>query len=487
MVVGGVFGIEAPVTEEERDNEQEPQLTRRERRAQGKGGDSSGTVRDRNQRLRSEAAAQRKRQRAEERAAAMGEGLDASERVDDAIARSADAAGKFVRNNFAWMQWAIILGAGVGIATLVMRYRNTTLGEKHGHVLASVLDAEYGSIAAEEPVEPRDPRLVDPRTEFESAEAKAKAAHDAWAGLKKGQSPEVLAMAQLAAAHALYDQKKYAEARKGYQALVGDARAVSVKERAIEGVGFTWEAEGKLDEALAQFKKLSAVEQVPQKRLGRFHEARVLHLQGKDDEAKKLLSELNSKLSEGAPAEGPRDYLGAAVRDLLRIVDPEFAVTERQELEKKQAEEQAKRLQEMIEQMKKKNGNFSLPGLPGGGSPTIPSAPPSNEGATDSASSEESSPEADSESAETSLGAATPEGQPAEQTTAAPQAPSPPAQTSPAPVAPAKTPEKSSAPQPKATPKPASPAAPVAPAPAVPAPTPAPAAPAPAPSAPAGQ
>ena len=374
MVVWGVFGIEAPVTDED---QQEPQekLTRRERRAQAKAGDTVD-VRDRNQRLRSEAAATRKQQRAEERAVALDEGLGASERVDDALARSVDATGKFVKNNFIWLQWLIVLGAGAAVFALIMRYRNAADSEKQGHVLASVLSTEFAKVPSDEPTEARDPRLTDTRTEFSNAEERDKKALEAWSKLTRKQAPEVLGMAQLAAAHAKYDLKQYDAAKSAYEELIKNPKlAPEIKARALEGVGFVLEAQGNFTGALAAFQKMDHLDDAYFKRLGRFHSARAHHLLGQNEEAKKLLSELNATLSKDQDAEGPRDYLGAAVRDLLRTVDPVFAVTERQELEKKQAEEQSKRLQEMIAEMQKKNGKFSMPGLPG--SPAAPKEPAS--------------------------------------------------------------------------------------------------------------
>lgn len=269
MVVWGVFGIEAPVTDEEQ--EQQEKLTRRERRAQAKGGTSSEQVSDRNQRLRAEAANRRKQQRSAERLTAMGEGLGTGERVDAALVRSSEMAGKFVRNNFAWLQWMVVLGVGVAIYIPIMRYRNNVDAEKNGHVLAAALGVEFGKVSSEEPIEQRDARLVDTRTEYASEQERSQKAREAWAGLKE-QAPEVMLGAQLAAANASYDLKEYAAAISAYEKLLASkdiGAHPQIKLHALEGIGFSLEAQAKYPEALDAFKKIDSIDDRGAKQIGR--------------------------------------------------------------------------------------------------------------------------------------------------------------------------------------------------------------------------
>lgn len=366
MVVWGVFGIEAPVTDEEQ--EQQEKLTRRERRAQAKGGTSSEQVSDRNQRLRAEAANRRKQQRSAERLTAMGEGLATGERVDAALVRSSEMASKFVRSNFAWLQWMVVLGVGVAIYIPIMRYRNNVDGEKNGHVLAAALGVEFGKVSSDEPIEQRDARLVDTRTEYASEQERSQKALVAWAGLKE-QAPEVMLGAQLAAANASYDLKEYAAAISAYEKLLANkdiGKHPQIKLHALEGIGFSLEAQAKYPEALAAFKKIDSIDDRGAKQIGRLHTARVHHLLNQNDQAKTILTELDTALSKTSASsiDRPEDYLVAAVRELLRTVDPAFAIKERKQLEQEQAAEQAERLKQMIEEMQKKNGNLSFPGLP---------------------------------------------------------------------------------------------------------------------------
>ena len=93
------------------------QGTRREQRRAKQLGQSSGEpaspedIRDRNARLRAKAAADRqsKRERDRARVAATASGLDASERLDDVFVRTTHAVTLWIRKNFRWLQWALVL------------------------------------------------------------------------------------------------------------------------------------------------------------------------------------------------------------------------------------------------------------------------------------------------------------------------------------------------------------------------------------------
>lgn len=457
--------------------EEEPKLTRRERRAQSKTGDSEEAVKDRNQRLRAEAAA-RRRQRSSERRAAVSEGLDASERMDDAVARGTDAAGKFLRENFAWLQWVIILAIAGGVTYLVVDYRRKVQAEKAGFQLAQVFAAQHGKIASAEasPAASMD----DVRSEFKTAQEKNKKALASWKSVLGSKNKLIAAEAQLAIAGVLYDQGQYAQARAAYQKVEKHPATAShsdLRARAVEGVGLSFEAEEKWDEAKKAFTRLANFDASLFARLSQFHLARVELLAGDREKALGILRPLDEKLSKDAPPEGPSDYLGAAVRDLLKTADPAVAVAELRAFKQKQEAEQQERIRQMLEEMQAKAGKggaaeagaFDTLNLPLPAAPTAPlgdTEPAKLPGET-SAPEERPSKSAPSKSAP-SAPAATASPAPAAVPAPAPPAPAP----APAPPAPAPA-----TPPPASSPAPA-PAVP-APAPAIPVtpPTPAPAAP----------
>ncbi len=449
-------------------SDEEQNLSRRERRARAKSGQSDDgkteDIKDRNQRLRAEAAARRRKLREEERSAAASEGLDAGERVDDALVRGADASAKFLRDNFAWLQWIIIAGLAAGMGFLIYEYRKEVDGEKQGAKLASILATQFGRIAAADPVTPSDRRLVDTRPEFESEAAKAKKAAEAWQALKDAKTAELRLSAGLGRAGALYDLGQNAEARKAYEAVAGDTQSglhPQLKGRALEGIGFTFEAEQKYEDAKKAFEKLGAVETDEFKHLRKFHIARIEYLLGNRDKAQEMLTELDAKLSEGAGPQGPTDYVGAAVRDLLKTVDPKKAQEEQQALSAAQMQEFLKQ----FEAMQKQGGGPEIPGMPSG-----PIELPSTSDEGDLPPEDNAAPlgEGEGTAPEPSAPAPAP----------APQ-PDPALGKAPAPQSP--VPQKAAPPEPAPAPRAPAPAAPAR---TVPAPTPAPAAPAPAPAAP---
>lgn len=431
--------------------EQEEKLTRRERRAQAKGGapDGEEKVKDRNQRLRAEAAAKRRKLRQVEREAAASEGLDASERMDDALVRSADVTGKFLRENFVWLQWIVIGGFATAMGFLVYDYRNEVAAEKEGGKLASVLNAQLGRIASAEVETPADSRLVDPRREFASEEEQLKASLSAWQGLK-GKPAQFSLLSKLGTANVLYDQEKFGEARKAYQEAAEHPQAKlneSLKGRALEGIFLTLEAEEKYDEALKALEPLSKLEAKSFKQLAQFHKARVQYLSGDAEKAKEALIKLDAELSPGTDLEGPRDYLALAVKDLLMTVDPTKAIEEQQKRQALQMEEMMKRIQEM----QKQNGGAtpSIPGFPAPPAPAAPSVPAPTEAPETSPEAPASPEPAPAPTKAPAPAVPTKAPAPSQPATPAPKAPAPAAPQAPAPAAPAPSQPAAPAPEPQ--------------------------------------
>jgi hypothetical protein len=229
------------------------------------------------------------------------------------------------------------------------------------------------------------------------------------------------------------------------------------------------EARGELAQAKEAFGKLKNFGIEDFVGLSDFHVARIEFLEGHRDKALELLKPLDEKLSKDAGPQGPTDYLGAAVRDLLKTVDPTAAARELAEMRKLQEKEQQERIRKMIEEMQK---NAAKGGAP---MPEIPGLPPV-------AAPEDSSAPEPAAASQTEAAADSPQ---------QPSVPTPaPVSAAPAPKAAPPAPKAASAPAPSAA-KAASPTAvaPKAPAPAVPQSSspPTPAAPAPTPAAPPSQ
>jgi hypothetical protein len=80
-------------------------------------------IRDKNRRIREEAAEKRRKKReAAERPAVARAGLDAGEMVDDALARGTHAIGGWLKRNFTILQWVLVIGLAGGVGFQIYRY-----------------------------------------------------------------------------------------------------------------------------------------------------------------------------------------------------------------------------------------------------------------------------------------------------------------------------------------------------------------------------
>jgi predicted negative regulator of RcsB-dependent stress response len=412
------------------------------------------TAKDRNQRIRDEAAARRRSKRDDEqRRAAPARNLDAGEMVDDALARGTHNIGLWLKKNFGIIQWVVVLGVAGGIGYKIYSVRHErTVGETSDKLMAGV-NAEAASVGEQNTETDRYTGLTDSRPHFATEEERLKAAAAAY---NAATSSSLGGFAKLGEAGVLFDKGKYKEALAAYEAARDSdlaKRDNDVRGRGIEGVGLAQEALGNTDAALKSFRELENSGISGFGVLGIYHQARVSYAKGDVEKAKELITSARKKLEDKAkdkprvPGQPP-GYLEASVRDLLAIIDPNAAASMampsnvdpamlerlRGESAKAGGKISPEKLQELLK-------TLTGPGAPGG------------------------------------------EGAPAE---GAPEAPAPEAPAAPAPEAPApveKAPEKPAEPK-KAPAKKVAPTAPQGQAPAAPAPE-APAAPAPAPAAPA--
>ena len=299
---------------------------RRERRAAAAGASDNEEIKDRNRRLRAEAAVQRRGRRDREREAAAIEGLAPGERIDDALQRTAHVTGKFVGSNFKWLQWVVVGSLAAGLGVLFLNYYNKTERQAAGGTLSNALTLATARVLDSENAGRADASYFsDTRPEFTSEAEKLEQLKTSWSSVSSSDSLELRVIGKLGEASALYAERKFTEAAAAYEAVLADPvsqRFHEMRLRAQEGLGFCAEAAGDYEAAIKAFSALadSAVEF--EKDLGAFHKARVLVLQEKPEEAKALLIPLDEKLNKDAGFRGPSDYLGASISDLLKRVDP---------------------------------------------------------------------------------------------------------------------------------------------------------------------
>jgi hypothetical protein len=176
-------------------------------------------IRDRNRRLREQAVESRRERRARERGA-PARGLDASEMVDDALARSTQATVGFLKRYFGVIQWLIVLGIAVGVGWQIYDYRHERQTAQVSDGLMKGVRASLGLVGVDRSAEPKELKdLVNPLPDYATVADRTKAASAAYKEfLEKaegGSNPALFA--KLGLAGAAYDTGKYDEAKKLYE------------------------------------------------------------------------------------------------------------------------------------------------------------------------------------------------------------------------------------------------------------------------------
>ena len=341
-------------------------------------------IKDRNRRIREEAAAKRRQKRAvEERRVAPARNLDTSELVDDAMARTTHAVAQFLRRNFNVVQYIVLAAVVGGIGYQIYDYRHTRTVARAGDELEKGVRAEHARVGdATESGPDRYTGLTDTRANYPTDEARLKAAEAEYKKVISDGSATTSALASLALAGIYFDQGKYKDAQAAYEKVKTSPLAKidpDARARAIEGVGLSLEAAEQIDAALTAFRELENSDIPGFAPLGQYHQARLLAKKGQRSEAKAILEKALKKLSEKsddskAPQLGAGNgFLERQARDLMNSIDPSAAPKttgksfDPAELDRLQAELQGsngkidpQKLQELL----KKMGGGKAPGAP---------------------------------------------------------------------------------------------------------------------------
>jgi tetratricopeptide (TPR) repeat protein len=260
-------------------------------------------------------------------------GLDASERVDDALSRATDRSVRFLKSNFNIVQLLIVGGAAAWIGWQIYGYRSDKTAAKVSDLISSAVAAEQGRIGEPDEEGSLDARgAIDARRVFKTAEDRVKAAREGYEKVvAERPGTPAASLAKLGLAGLLYDQGKFDEARKAYEEAYGSDLAKldpESKARSLEGIGLSLEAKGDRDGALKRFGELENLDVHGFRELALYHQARLLHAKGDDAGAKERLKKVVDKLAKedkkdptGAPGEG-RSYLGELSKELLQRIDP---------------------------------------------------------------------------------------------------------------------------------------------------------------------
>lgn len=146
---------------------------------------------------------------------------------------------------------------------------------------------------------------------FPTAQARAESALREFQKVARDHAGTVAASwAHLGEAHALLELNRAADARQAFEKARRDGGDdVMIAARAIEGIGFTLEAESKPQDAVQKYQELSRLENGLFRNLADYHLARMYIALHEETRAKELLRALVDRLNS---AEGPEGELAPA-------------------------------------------------------------------------------------------------------------------------------------------------------------------------------
>jgi tetratricopeptide (TPR) repeat protein len=279
-----------------------------------------------NRRARRAAASNKRRPGVPERPGSR-EGLDATEKVDDAFSRAFDRTARWVGDHFNIFQWLIVAGIAGWIGWQIYDWRSDKTAVKTSDALNEAVSAELGRSGGADEGARRDARgSLDARRSFATDDARLAAAKDSYqkVAAEQGSKPAGT-MAKLGLAGVLFDQGKFDEAIKSYEEVLSSDLAKTDPEskgRAIEGIGFALEAKGNRDGAMKRFKELENAEIAGFREVALYHQARMALAQGDKAGAVDRLKKIVDKLGKETKGTEEPDYLLEKARALLQRADP---------------------------------------------------------------------------------------------------------------------------------------------------------------------
>jgi hypothetical protein len=281
-------------------------------------------VRDKNRRIREEAAAKRRSKREGEKAVAarrptLGQ-LEASEIMDDAFARTTHAVTTWVRRHFTVVQWVLVAILVGGIGWQVYKHHRDKVEGRTTDALVTGLIEEFSRVGDGPAEEDEATGLTDPRPTHKTHEERLRAAEAAYRKVSEGDTAKTLS--RLGLAGVLLDQGKHKEALVEYRAVKDSAlgqKDEDVRARAIEGIGLGQEASGDVTGALKTFHELANQDSAALSALGLYHQARIEKKQGDVGKAK---DHLLSALKKIADSKLKQSYVEGVARELLTSIDP---------------------------------------------------------------------------------------------------------------------------------------------------------------------
>ncbi|MEQ8728891.1 MAG: tetratricopeptide repeat protein [Sandaracinaceae bacterium] len=264
-------------------------------------------------------AAKRGKEKQEEQAP-----LDAVKESD--LGQKAAQAGEWAQQNQTIVYAiaaAVILGLGGYIG---WHYHSKGQAEASATLLAEALEISTAELRGEDAPPPDED---DDAPTFSSAEARAEAALEAFEAVTTSHPDSAAAAwAYLGAGNALLELERYEDARQRFDraiAVAGSDRTVLW--RALEGKGFTHEAEEQWAEAAEVYQELSRVDDGSLDRVAQYHLGRMFLAQGEREQATETFRTLVEGLREASDDEEQQDFEFVLAQAEVRLaeLDPSSA------------------------------------------------------------------------------------------------------------------------------------------------------------------
>jgi tetratricopeptide (TPR) repeat protein len=206
------------------------------------------------------------------------------------------------------------------LAVAIARYFSERGEEQAARELGEQLQVLSRPVKGQEPAEPG---ATEPP--FESLKARDEALRTGLETFRKehaGTAAAVTAALPLGKAqHRLGDYDAALASFSAY--LDGAPEGDLLRAQALEGQGYSYEAKGQYDEALAAFDKLAKAKQDQfLVGMGDYHRGRILVLKGQKDEAAKVLSELSTAHPNTAAARLASERLAVLGSQGVKIPTP---------------------------------------------------------------------------------------------------------------------------------------------------------------------
>jgi hypothetical protein len=266
--------------------------------------------------------------------------LAPGEMVDDALARGFSGANRWLRKNFGALQWVIVAAIAGGVGYAVYDNRSIKRAEAASADLLKGTLSERGRVVAGTTVKNDEENPDDPTPVFKSTDEKRETALASYRKVTTtypGTGAAILA--RMGEAGVLLDKREWDGALAAYNDVKASPLAaadVTVRGRALEGLGLGLEGKKDTDGALKAFRELGNTDVRGLKELGMYHEARILYAKGESDKAKELLQGARGRLKgtesaskAPAPMPGvpggdsrPFGFLESQIEDLLKRIDP---------------------------------------------------------------------------------------------------------------------------------------------------------------------